>query len=864
MVDRKLLAATAVMIAAALVMLGSIVPTAASGQKRLDDGRAGPGARWDPGMVLVKFRPGASARRRARILRRAGTRQVDKLPLVPGLYEVRVPAGRRVPAKVRALTRRRAVLYAQPDYVTRARPQVGPTDAAYWPNDPLFWPTRSTNPNKCEPGEYGPPDNQLRLGQWGLWRRRTNLTEDGGPFARFHPLPSEQLTQRGGDPSYDAYDSINVTPVWNLLKARTRTYGQLGDRDPLRDPWSESDIQRNGIAILDTGLSDHEDIKGQVAALFSVVQSKEQGDPAQADRLRQVFSDNPERNDFEKLDQLVKKRAKAGVQVQDARRQLFALDDAGALLPDDELEPNDPEAKQRLPRGCDGHGTIVGSIAAARANNGRGIAGVAYDAPLVGVRPGMPWDREKQLARNDRLEQAIDAWEKRWSAARTTEQDIHELLIVDALDIPVLNMSQVRPFVGKGWESGSRTPRPVLANPAVVEALARLLSKGTTLGVFAAGNTRQFYGSGPTAQGVSLYGDRQNAPASLPCGLKLIRRIDPWVGDIEEREATERFSPKPPIDWGKVNLLCVAATTSHHSGLAEFSGSGDAIVELAAPGQTITGAFRPAARAGGAVSAYANSDGTSLATPMVSGAASLLRWAAPRAPMATIAQALRRGARQNASLIDKVAHGQLDVACSLRWLADEQRRRSENWGVVDTAGDKEFVLATSSCGGRSPRTYVSELRVDTAGLYDMTHRRDNLGTLIGRQGLGSSADSNSMRWQRRLIGGSGSRSDGRRLAFRLSSAQRVAVDAASVGQAVYDAGKLEIGCPPPGYVITELRASVDNVISPDGWFFPTDAHPPSKRVELAFGLERPLFTFALAKTLLIKARVQCQYFPHEE
>jgi hypothetical protein len=147
----------------------------------------------------------------------------------------------------------------------------------------------------------------------------------------------------------------------------------------------------------------------------------------------------------------------------------------------------------------------------------------------------------------------------------------------------------------------------------------------------------------------------------------------------------------------------------------------------------------------------------------------------------------------------------------------------------------------------------------------MTRRRDNLGTLIGRQGLGSSADSNSLRWQQRIIAGTGSRWDGTRAAFRLPfRAPHAPVDPTSVDRAVYDARKLEIGCPDDGYVITGLATWVDNLIAPDGWFFPTDAHPPSKRVELAFGLERPVFTFALGKTVVIKARARCQYFPHAE
>ena len=861
----------AVLVVVALVsaVAAMLIPATAGARPQLDDGRAGPGERWDPGKLLVRFRDGTSARERTRIVRAAGDRVVTRVPLVPNLFEVAAPAGARVLREVRELDARRAVLYAQPDWVTRDKPEAAPTEAGYWPNDPLFWPSRSTNPNRCSNGSGG-ADSQRIVGQWNLWRLGTNLSDSAwGRFHRFNPLPAAQRADRsGGRDVWSTYDSINVMPVWNLLKSKEAGDGGLGD--PRRHPFTSFDIERSGVAIQDTGLSDHEDIRDQVAAEFSTVKSNEKEIENGAEveinreRVRQIYRDNPARNDIAAVRQLILQRGRADYQVQDNNRPLFALDDAGVLDPN-VWKPSDPQSGALLlPKGCDGHGTFVGSQISASGNNGKGIVGVGYDAPLIGLRTGMPWDRPgTTFARNDRLIQARDAWDKDWTARLTTESKIAAWSIVEALQIPVLNMSHGDGmFIKKNDAAGNE--HPVVKDPALVEALGKLLSKGTTLAVVSGGNLNELYGSGNPPQGARLYSEpNKNNGVKFPCGLRMVPKVSAWVdaGDT----ATEPFSASRQIDWDRVNMLCVAATTSNGSQLSGFSGSGPANHDIAAPGQTVLGAERPAVTVNGNVttttSAYATGDGTSYAAPAVAGAASLLRQAAPGAPISVIAESLRRGSRVNPALIGKVTHGQLDVACSLSWLRAAQRRRNADWGVINPAGDAEFALVTRTCGGKPPVT-VSEVRnVRTSELYSQDKELRDVQLLLTRAGLSDAAESNSMRWQDALIRGVGSQYDKGRAVFPISSTRRaLPVDPFSqLNRKVYDAGTLRVGCGEPGYTIAGLRVYVDGLRRPGGWFFPNDADAPMSTISLNLAFQKPTFSFALPSTLRVRADIRCSF-----
>src|SRR5436190_13038574 len=53
----------------------------------LDDGQPGPGEKWVPGELLVRFDDGVDAAERQRIADQAGIHLGTELPLVPNLWE---------------------------------------------------------------------------------------------------------------------------------------------------------------------------------------------------------------------------------------------------------------------------------------------------------------------------------------------------------------------------------------------------------------------------------------------------------------------------------------------------------------------------------------------------------------------------------------------------------------------------------------------------------------------------------------------------------------------------------------------------------------------------------------------------------
>ena len=106
----------------------------------------------------------------------------------------------------------------------------------------------------------------------------------------------------------------------------------------------------------------------------------------------------------------------------------------------------------------------------------------------------MPWDLAgTSLASDDRLAEAVATWKRTWrdDALSTTENQIDDLATFAAMHVPVVNASRG----SKMFESGQGPP--VVRNPAIVEAYARLFTSGETLGVVAAGNSNENYGSGP-------------------------------------------------------------------------------------------------------------------------------------------------------------------------------------------------------------------------------------------------------------------------------------------------------------------------------------------------------------------------------
>ncbi len=112
-----------------------------------------------------------------------------------------------------------------------------------------------------------------------------------------------------------------------------------------------------------------------------------------------------------------------------------------------------------------------------------------------------------------------------------------------------------------------------------------------------------------------------------------------------------------PSNYTSDNVLAVAALTSGGS-LASFSNYGATSVDLGAPGAGILSTVP-----GGG---YASYNGTSMATPHVTGAAALLKAASPATSSAQIRQALLDSAAPTASLSGKtVTGGRLDIAAAL-------------------------------------------------------------------------------------------------------------------------------------------------------------------------------------------------------
>ncbi len=126
------------LLVALFILMGAAgVARAAQG---LDYGKPGPGELWAPGQILVRFNDGVKPRQRARIVRTAHVAVVYELPLVPNLYEVKTRGS--VTAALGRLGDQRGVEYAQPNYIETESLDAAPSQAAYWPNDPYFWPTK--------------------------------------------------------------------------------------------------------------------------------------------------------------------------------------------------------------------------------------------------------------------------------------------------------------------------------------------------------------------------------------------------------------------------------------------------------------------------------------------------------------------------------------------------------------------------------------------------------------------------------------------------------------------------------------------------------------------------------------------------
>jgi len=242
---------------------------------------------------------------------------------------------------------------------------------------------------------------------------------------------------------------------------------------------------------------------------------------------------------------------------------------AGRLLSGRDIVNRDSD-----PSDDEGHGTMVSGVAAARSNNGAGVAGVTWKGRVLPIkvldRDGIALDNDIAAGITWAVDQGAD----------------------------VINLS----LGGPGASS-------------VLQAAVNYATARDVVVVSAAGNLR------------------------------------PGIDPVE-----------PHYPAACDGVIAVGATDGSNN-LASFSNFGS-WVDLVAPGVDIT----TTAAASGATEAYVTVAGTSFAAPLVAGAALLLRAADPSAPVAVIADRLRRSARDlgAAGFDARFGAGLLDAGAALR------------------------------------------------------------------------------------------------------------------------------------------------------------------------------------------------------
>jgi Subtilase family len=819
--------------------------------------------KWVPGSVLIKF--DTENRHQIQLFAdRLGAFVERRLPLIPGGCEIRVSGDLRDAIdKAFALSRQghgTRVEWAQPDYYFHWKYLATPSQQAYWPNDPLFWPYKRTTLSNCSA--------KTLLGQAGLWPWYGNLANPGGVWDQWNPLPSEnRVVQRSSSDvglSGAASASIDVLPVWNALSESLpggeRTAGpsaKVTVEGQVHAFWTTQDLHRSGIGVLDSGLSSAPDVKAQVEGLISVGRPQP-ADPSQeysVDSFSYIFN-NLSPNRYEEI---------AAIRDELPGVQQHALDQR-PLLPIDDLGSS-PDGLS-APNGCDGHGTEVASVAAATANNSAGGTGVGWNVPLLGLRPGAPvLDAQLSREQTDNLG-AIVAESKR---ARPVEFDdasvIDALGIVKALRVPVLNMSWGSQLFATGVKH--HEDDVIVTSPAVVEALGRVLTDGTTLGVAAAGDGK--YGSGRRNAGAETRLGGRFA-AQLPCALQTL-------GAYRPRVLVGRGADPAPFDagvfWGSANLICVTGTYTDSAQLItgeQGEGAGDGAVQIAAPGVTSV-ADRPTGPASKPQATYRLATGTSFAAAMVSGTAALLREVAPKAPMKIIAQALRVGARQSVALTRLVRYGQLDAACSALWLA---RRAVANPGWdVRVAAAKLEGDATRHCFKPNvlygtltwsfPRSEFDENSVTAAdgGLSAVGIRRRDRGINLPQEAFaqaGSAAKARGI--QTAVLGPESSWNPGNTAFFAIDRGNPFQRPQHPPQQFLYNFQGRTIACP-PNYRLTAFRLGWKDTIHPQGymWFSPIASLSAST---FMIALVKPWWWGLLPNTIGIKVTAQCVRPPPDQ
>jgi thermitase len=105
-----------------VVSLGPVLSTAAALPQQTNKGGEGsrPAAKYQPGEVLVRFRPGISKSQMDAVHASVGAKVVRSYSRVENLQLVRLPANVSVREAIRRYRQNPQVLYAQPNYAVRA------------------------------------------------------------------------------------------------------------------------------------------------------------------------------------------------------------------------------------------------------------------------------------------------------------------------------------------------------------------------------------------------------------------------------------------------------------------------------------------------------------------------------------------------------------------------------------------------------------------------------------------------------------------------------------------------------------------------------------------------------------------------
>jgi subtilisin family serine protease len=158
--------------------------------------------------------------------------------------------------------------------------------------------------------------------------------------------------------------------------------------------------------------------------------------------------------------------------------------------------------------------------------------------------------------------------------------------------------------------------------------------------------TNNSWGGGSFSQGLKDAIDRSGAQDIL------------FVAAAGNFSSNTDAAPYYPGSYTSANLICVASITST-GGLSWFSNYGATMVDIGAPGSDINSTLP----GGGGSSTYGSYDGTSMATPHVTGAAALIASVRPNFTAAQIKSVILNSAVPTASLAGKcVTGGRLDIS----------------------------------------------------------------------------------------------------------------------------------------------------------------------------------------------------------